>query len=72
MTTVRTAAPWHRPRCRSQRASSLRLLRVIGSHGRDVPDLIGVRLADPAATRDFDLDRQFLALARRHQLISAR
>jgi hypothetical protein len=44
----------------------------LDSHGRDVPDLIGVRLADPAAIRDFDLDRQLLALARHHQLISAR
>jgi hypothetical protein len=41
-------------------------LFVLDSHGQDAADLIGAHLTDPAAIRDYNLNREFLALARHH------
>lgn len=41
-------------------------LFVLDSHGQDAADLIGAHLTDQAAIRDYNLNREFLALARHH------
>lgn len=41
-------------------------LFILDSHGQDAADLIGAHLTDPAAIRDYNLNREFLALARHH------
>lgn len=41
-------------------------LRLLGSTAADATDLIEARLTDKAAIRDFNLDREFLSLARHH------
>jgi hypothetical protein len=41
-------------------------LFVLDSHGHGAPELIGAHLCDPAVIGDFNLFREFIALARHH------